>query len=67
MLQRIIATIATTLMGWFVWWFLGGPLLVGIGYSLGGFAVQAIGIIFWTVAALMPLLIWRRLRPIVGG
>jgi len=67
MLQRITATIAATLILWFFWWFFGNLLLVPAGYSLGGFALPIVSVIFWIVTALIPFLVWRRLRPTVKG
>ncbi len=62
MIQRVVATILATLILWFLWFFLGNLLLLWIGYSIGGPALDMVGEIFWAVVVAIPPLLWFRFR-----
>ena len=61
-MQRVAATVTATLLLWFVWWLVGGLLLIWIGYSIGGIAIDLMGILWWTGIITIPPLVWFRFR-----
>ena len=65
MIQRVAATIAATLILWFVWWFFGGMMLLALVYgAANGSELVGIlaGAIFWLVVVAIPPLLWFRFR-----
>ena len=65
MILRVAATLAATLILWFVWWFFGTMLLLSVLYGLaGGNEVVGflVGAIFWLVVVAIPPLLWFRFR-----
>jgi len=64
-IQRVAATIAATLILWFVWWFFGSMLLLALVYGVAkGNDVAGLlaGAIFWLVVVAIPPLLWFRFR-----